>query len=179
MPVTEPIRPKIDNLPKYKPRDHFDDKREPTKRPRLDSDQPSTKMIDTTGAEAKKVTNHSQLEYESDYERNEASTKAESEDLNPLIDEEKPELNELDKKWLWWHLFAPSYSELTILFCGRATIDKCGNVRHDPQCSVPDSSFKFQIECDCTWIDERYGFDTESVTPLQQIKLSLEETKKE
>ena len=50
-------------------------------------------MIDTTGAKAKKMINRQSLENESDYTMDERSTKAESDDDNPLIDEVKPELN--------------------------------------------------------------------------------------
>ena len=130
-------------------------------------------MIDTTEAKAKKMINRQSLENESDYTMDERSTKADSDDDNPLLDEVKPELNELDKKWLFWHLFAPSYSELTTLFCGEAKIDKRGIVHHAPGCSAPDSKLMFQIECDCKWIDNRYGVDSESVAPLQQMKLAL------
>lgn len=185
MPATAPNRPKIDTLPKFKPTDYWYDTREPTKRPRLDSDQPDnndqpdTKMIDTTGAEAKKMINHSSLENESDCEMNERSTKAESDDLNPLLGENKPELSELEKKWLWWHLFATSYSELSVLFCGTAKIDKHGIVHHAPRCNTPGSTLKFQVECDCKWHDERDPYDSESIAPLQQLKLALEQIIKE
>lgn len=125
------------------------------------------------------MTNHSPLEYESDSQMHETSTNAETNYSNPLLDETKPDLTKLEKQWLWHKLFAPSYSEITILFGGEAVIDKNGAVHHAMKCNTTCSSLKCQIECDCKWIDKRDPCDSDSVDALQQLKLALEQIKKE
>ena len=171
---------RLDSITEFDFGAFWHDNREPTKRPRPDSDEPAkqnkkktdtdkceTKMIDTTGAESRKMINHSSMEYESECEMGGTSTKAESDDLNPLLDETKPDMNKLDKYWFWWNMFAPSYSELSTLFCGRARIDYNGFVHHDPKCNATDSSLKTQIECDCVADDVRDPYNSESVDPLK------------